>query len=272
MGTTIAIVDGYSTGAQLAPKFTKNGASCLHIQSSDAVPRVYAGTFDPSQYAKNFVFSDYGDASTLYARLVDYGVDYILPGADSGAELAGQLNLLSGAEGDAVAVAARKDKYLMIEAIKAAGLDAPCGIKSDNLREVIDWIERNPNWPFIAKPLSSAGNDGVQRCHNLEEVERAFSSIVGRTTFAGPINHYLLLEEFLQGDEYIVNTVGRDRHHYITDIWRSKWIWDNNNTVPIRDTIELIPFDYDAHTALRDYASAVVELWTSVLGPRTTKS
>ena len=44
------IVDAYSTGAELAPKFSARGIPSIHVQSAASVPPSYVPSFQPDSF------------------------------------------------------------------------------------------------------------------------------------------------------------------------------------------------------------------------------
>ena len=50
------IVDAYSTGAELAPKFGARGIPSIHIQSAATIPPSYVPSFQPDSFAATIVY------------------------------------------------------------------------------------------------------------------------------------------------------------------------------------------------------------------------
>src|SRR6218665_1721289 len=84
----VLVIDGFSTGALLAPYFSSKGlvVDHMHTASPDAH---YAGGFKAANYRKNFMASDYA-AALEFARANRY--DAIVPGSEIGVIFAAQLN------------------------------------------------------------------------------------------------------------------------------------------------------------------------------------
>jgi len=72
----------------------------------------------------------------------------------------------------------------------------------------------------VVKPNDSAGSDGVSICNSREEVVEAFERLHGATNTLGLENRSVLLQEYLRGDEYVVDTVSRDCKHKCVAIWK----------------------------------------------------
>jgi biotin carboxylase len=75
--------------------------------------------------------------------------------------------------------------------------------------------------PFkvIVKPVDSAGSDDVVLCKNMDDVCFAFNTIIGKVNHLGLANNNLLVQEFLEGIEYVVDTVSSNGDHKIVAVW-----------------------------------------------------
>ena len=69
------------------------------------------------------------------------------------------------------------------------------------------------------KPEYSAGSEGVHFCKNKDDLIDAFEKVIGTTNFCGIVNTALVVQEYLPGPEYIVNTMSVNGEHFITDVW-----------------------------------------------------
>src|SRR5205807_9351140 len=80
------IVDAYSTGAALAPRFHAAGVRTLHVQSRPLPPAFYQRSFRPDCFALNVVHED--DLDATLAALAGREIDFVLAGAETGVPLA----------------------------------------------------------------------------------------------------------------------------------------------------------------------------------------
>jgi predicted ATP-grasp superfamily ATP-dependent carboligase len=69
------------------------------------------------------------------------------------------------------------------------------------------------------KPVESAGSDDVSLCKSMEEVKSAFGNIQGKINSLGLENTATLVQEYLEGAEYVVDTVSRDGTHKVVAVW-----------------------------------------------------
>ncbi len=95
----------------------------------------------------------------------------------------------------------RRNKFLMGETIRQAGLRAVKQLKTHSWTEMKAWIEDwNPS-PFkvIVKPVDSAGSDNVTLCLSMEAVHESFENIMGKMNGLGKLNEAVLGQEYLEG-------------------------------------------------------------------------
>jgi len=99
---------------------------------------------------------------------------------------------------------ARRNKYLMGEAIRAAGLRAAKQIQTSTWEEIPPFLAScrkpslHPSLPsslkVVLKPLSSAGSDGVFFASSEEEVREAFDTILSSSNVFGERNTSVLVQ------------------------------------------------------------------------------
>ena len=226
----VIVVDTFSTGAMLAYLLHKAGYHILRVLSGDLeallemVPEGLDGLEYIATYSYNASIEPDVALKELLASiaLVDYPIEAIFPGAETGVELADKLTERLGLRTNGTALSeARRNKFVMGETIKAAGIRAVRQLRSSVWGEIQDWIKQFNPTPFkvIVKPLDSAGSDDVTLCLNLEEVKAAFGNIMGKVNGLGIVNRAILVQEYLEGQEYVVDMVSRDGVHKAVAIW-----------------------------------------------------
>src|SRR5690349_18803442 len=133
---TVVIVDGYSAGNLLAPEFRRRGVETVHVQSTPEIWPVLLPTFRAGDYSQNHAYR--GDVGELVSKLKDLSLLAVLPGTETGVELADALAEKLGVPGNGTRKSeARREKYLMVEAARAHGLRAARQIKSASADEII---------------------------------------------------------------------------------------------------------------------------------------
>lgn len=76
-------------------------------------------------------------------------------------------------------------------------------------------------FPLICKPATGAGSEFVHYCLTLDDVETAFRVTAGLTTTQHTSTASMCVQEYIEGDEYVVNVVSYHGIHIVTDCWHS---------------------------------------------------
>lgn len=211
-----AIVDGYSTGNFLPAAFRALDVQVVHVQSTaELMPSMLAP--DLAQYSDNVVF----DGPDAIAKLADRDLAFVIAGQEPGVPLADQLSETLGLATNGSALSsARRNKFDMIEVLRAVGLRCALQFKSDKPAELADWAERNGAVPAVVKPLSSASTDGVFICRTREEIIEAAEWVLAAKDIFDIRNTEVLIQSYLDGPEFIVDTVSCDGERFVCGVWQ----------------------------------------------------
>ncbi len=253
----IGIVDGYATSRFLVNELIERDVICIHIKSTPNPPSAYQRVFDPSIYLEDLGYEP--ETEAIVSRLRQLGIEQVLAGAESGVELADTLNHLLGTPGNDIAfLDARRNKFAMTEIIRTAGLASPESKVIQAADQAVDWFRSRGSGPVVVKPLASAGTDSVSICNSAAEVRERCESILGSTNFFGVVNSSLVVQEYLVGHEYMVNTVALGGVHKVVDAW---WAVRLNGPygAPIVDFVEPVPLDTEEMRQVMDYTIDVVQ-------------
>ncbi|MFE8944773.1 ATP-grasp domain-containing protein [Streptomyces sp. NPDC007856] len=251
------VVDGYSIGKFLPAAFQRLGADVVHLQST---PEFLASVPPPDlePYVANVVHST-GDWDRTAKELAAYAPVGVLPGQETGVPPADAVAERLGLPGNPAATSAvRRDKYRMIEALRASGLRCARQLKSADAAEIVAWAQREAGYPVVVKPLSSASTDGVSICRSAEEIRRAVAAVLGTYDIFERRNTEVLAQSFLLGPEYIVDVVrgpGGGRH--VCGVWRYEKT--ETGTKRIYDKDILLDPDSPEVPVLVDYADRVLD-------------
>ena len=175
--------------------------------------------FDPSRFEA--VVPHAGDLELTLAALRSYQPAGVLAGFESGVELAEQLAEGLGLPTNGPRLrAARRDKFLMTEAVRARGLRAVQQFQSSDVQDLLARVGEIGGWPIVLKPLQSVATDRVSCCRNRDEARRAAAAILSDENILGGRNHSVLAQEFLAGTEYAVDVVSVGGQRKVTAIWQ----------------------------------------------------
>ncbi len=212
----ICIVDAYSTGRKLAYEFSKFGKKCIHIRSS------LNHSDDPKRGEFIAEIQYDGNLFSLKDELKKFNPLFIIAGSEMGVELADKLTEIFNIQksNNPTTTLLRRNKFHMHEKLKECNIKYIKQFKSKNLLEIMNWAEINKKWPVVIKPLNSAASDGVTICSNTNEIENAVSRILYQENKLGIKNEEVLIQEYVEGTQYFINTVSWNGIHYVSDIWK----------------------------------------------------
>ena len=240
-----AAVDAGGTGRFLPAALARHGMRCIHVQSPDMLP-------DPGSPAVDLHHD--GDLVATAGALREYGVDSVIAGTESGVELADALAGQLGLPGNGMRnPRARRNKYEMALAVQRAGLAIAEMMHSGSADDLVSWATARDEWPVVLKPTESSGADQVIVCFDAGDVRAAREVIMTRPNKYGRRNKAVLAQEFLKGDEYFINTISRDRVHYVAEIWcyHKRWVQGNR-----------VIYDYESPLAAADPVAVELAAYT----------
>eukprot|EP00401_Gymnodinium_catenatum_P027786 CAMPEP_0117529050 /NCGR_PEP_ID=MMETSP0784-20121206/37633_1 /TAXON_ID=39447 /ORGANISM="" /LENGTH=452 /DNA_ID=CAMNT_0005325361 /DNA_START=74 /DNA_END=1432 /DNA_ORIENTATION=- len=273
------VVDPYSSGKYLLIVLESRGVPVIAVRSSTKMAKLFQGSHAANKrfFAEEIEFEDLQGLEDLVeaVKALPYNVMGVLPGSEPGVELA---NRLSDALGFAATnplelLEARKDKAEMQEALRRKGVPAAEQFKSGCLEELLSWASTRNQWPLVAKPTGGAGSDGIFFCRTEEDLKVAYGGIIGNRNVTGALNRELALQEFLAGDEYIVDTVSYAGKHLCVAIWVYKKArglpWNPYAIAP--EEIRLLPPTGERQDVLVDYVFKVLDAVGLKYGPCHTE-
>lgn len=118
----------------------------------------------------------------------------------------------------------RQCKSAMHDALHAAGLAYIRSMKVRSFEEGMDFANNllNTGSLVIVKPATGAGSEFVTLCSSLQEVQVAFALAAGLETTQQTTTEWMVVQEYIDGEEYVVDTVSCHSAHIATDVWVSK--------------------------------------------------
>ena len=191
----------------------------------------------------------------------EYDPVLVLPGAERGVRLAtrlaNDLGLLCNPIENLDAMTF-KDK--IHERLAERGLRHIRGCVVKSVEEAIEYYDEQGFDEVVVKPVYSAGSVGVRICLNKEEMINSLNQLFSGANFYGDEITEYVVQERINGDEYIVNTVSCDGNHRVTTIWKYNKITTSDgeqvcdsaytvNELGIGEA-ELVEYTYDVVDAL----------------------
>ncbi|HEY0640178.1 MAG TPA: ATP-grasp domain-containing protein [Pseudonocardiaceae bacterium] len=218
----VVVVDPLGTGQEYPAVFGAEGVEVVAVLSAAEPAGPYVASWHPENFRHVHVFD--GDLEGLAAALREYAPSCVIPGAETGVELAdalvelvapGTLNVPSLA-------AARRDKWAMAQAVADAGIPHHRRICSTDPAEIDGWLaaEGLLDSRVVVKPPKSAGTDNVHVVPRGRDWRPFFDEIHGQVNKVGVRNEGVLLEEFIEGTEFMIDSYSVDGEHGLVDVCR----------------------------------------------------
>ena len=223
----VIVVDPISTGANVAFEVTRKGYPCIKVASGYVSPALL--NLVDATIRTDFVASIPHDSSDPYktiAQLRSLPFDIIgaISGSELGIEVTDFITEALGIPSNGTELTnARRDKYQMGECVRRHGVRATKQARVQSWPEVQTFISDLRANPFrvIIKPIRSSGSDHVYLCHSEQELRLHFDAILGQKNQLGFVNDAVVVQEFLEGKEYVVDSVSRRGQHKIVALWES---------------------------------------------------
>ena len=246
-------------------------------------------------FADTIVLDADDDVDSVLEKLKPYEVLCVVPGTDKGVRLADQLNSRLGLKGnDPETTCLRISKDGMVRALERAGVRAIKTRLVKGEEDVRDFWNTNGFTRAVLKFTESSGTVGVKICDSLDACLGYYRTMGSMSTAFGVTDCPVLMQEFIGGTEYIVNSLSIDGVHKVTDIWRYEKIFQPDGVIVYDYAVlvdrltpgmqELISYDYavlDAvemrngfcHTEIKidDKGPVLIETNPRIMGANLTR-
>lgn len=214
------IVDPFSTGKLLAAAFRARGIEPVAMLSQAIETHYGAASFRAEDFTRVLV-PGAGAPEALTAAVRALDPCCIVPGCESGVELADRLCAEAGLfANDPQAAAGRRDKFEMQALLAAKGLRSIAQAKVADAAEGLAWLDRHGKLPVVVKPARSAGSDNVWLCRARDEVAERIEQVVAARSIIGEPNAVALVQEYVRGQEYVLDAVSHDGVPFLTNACR----------------------------------------------------
>lgn len=224
----ILIVDAFSTGINYITDVVDRNYQPVVLY--ELLPEDHNPTFDDwrqrvkNRYKDVAIFIDELEKFEDTVELVKkYNPKYILPGSEGGVELAMRLTAALGLPGNDVNNIpnfTRKD--CMQASLKKYGIRYIKGELCDTVEQAVEFFDSNKLKACVVKPTHGAGSVGVRMCESREQLIENFNMLKNSANMFGEFGVKILVQEMIQGTEFIVNTVSYNGVHRLASIWRYK--------------------------------------------------
>ncbi|HEX2050334.1 MAG TPA: ATP-grasp domain-containing protein [Actinomycetota bacterium] len=266
------VVDPYSSGALIAPELRARRVAPIAVTSTPAPPEVYAATYRPGDF--DDVVAGHGRVDDVAAAVARLEPLCVVPGTECGVELADALaaRVTPALANDPELAAARRHKGLMGRAVARAGLPHARETCTGDEASVERWLvaEGLEDAALVLKPPNSAGTDAVVKVEPRAPWRPAFRALLGRTNKLGHVNREVVVQEFLAGDEYVVDSFSHHGRHGVTNVCKYRKV-ANAQHVAVYDSMEFLSPDDPVAAAVAPYAERVLDALGIHFGPAHTE-
>ncbi|ASW53287.1 hypothetical protein CIK06_02455 [Plantactinospora sp. KBS50] len=251
-----------------AESFARHGVPVVAVVTGPKPPEAFASSYRPEDFGEIIVCD--GDVDPVIARLRELDVRCVLAGCESGVELAERLapRVTPHLANVAGLAAARRDKARMAAAVRSAGLPVIPQVCTADPAEVERWLAATglAGADLVIKPPKSASTDGVIKVPGAEDWRAVFDRQLGRVNQFGEVDDRLLVQQFVTGTEYVVDTFTRDGWHTLVDVCAyGKTV--NGPHMAVYDTMRWVEPEDPAVAVLLPYVSAVLDAVGVRFGP-----
>lgn len=111
---------------------------------------------------------------------------------------------------------------------------------------------------------------GLKICDSIDDAVDHYRRIIKSPTDFGEIGADVLVQEYIGGTEYIVNTVSCDGKHLLTDLWVYAKVASEDGTLAY-DYVKLIKDLEPGHTQMINYVYSVLDAVDMKWGPCHTE-
>ena len=208
--TTLVLVDPISSARCLAREASSRGFTSVAICQS-------AGTHDDDDFSFSFTHHSLAETVDVLQRRVVDGALAILSGSDDGVPLAEALSAELGIPifTPALSGTRRAAKHEQQRAVEAAGLRACRGAAGNHWTLEMEAV-CGESLPVVVKLAEGTGSEGTKLCETAAAARTHVEWLLAHCVQDAEV----LVQEYLKGDEYVVDTVSRDGEHKVVAIWK----------------------------------------------------
>lgn len=254
------VVDPLSTGQEYPAAFRSAGIEPVAVLSSAEPVPAFRASWHPENFQHIHAFA--GDLPALAEEVRGYDPLCVIPGSEPGVDLAEALVplVLTGSGNVAELAAARRDKWAMAQALRRAGVAHLRQVCSDDPEEIDRWLRDTglAGTRLVLKPPRSCATDNVHIASPGEDWRPLFDQIYGRSNLLEERNDAVLVQEFAEGTEYLVDTYSAGGRHGLIDVCRYTKS-QRGDRLGIYDLVDFLPPDHPDIAAMWPYAQQVLD-------------
>jgi glutathione synthase/RimK-type ligase-like ATP-grasp enzyme len=269
----IVIVECISTGINFIEDIVNRGYNpiVMHLKAPDSEEGKHFDEFIYEEYKNidydfDMVFEQDTYEETLdEVRKLDPLL--VLPASERGVGIATRLASDLGLLGNPVEnIDAMTLKDEMHNRLKECGLRYIRGKVVNSLDEAREFYESENLKEVVIKPISSSCSTSVRICSDKDEMIDALEFLFNQANHYGEKNNELLIQERINGIEYIVNTVSHKGIPRVTLVWKYNKVKTSDGAI-IYDSCDTVNKLSLGEAEMVEYAYSVAEAMGIQYGP-----
>jgi biotin carboxylase len=203
------------------------------------------------------ILSDQAEVVLKKLKTLPYAIQGVMAGSEAGVEMADEIAHALGKWGNRYELSkARRHKGEMRRAIKESGLACPDFAICQTEKEVANFANSH-RFPLIIKTPKGAMTSQVHECEDLKSLIQFFHEIYKQKDIYGTQADCAVVEEYIGGKEYIIDTFSDGKKVHVTDMWvydfinapHFKNIYYNAISLPLDDPKMKSLMEYGIKTA-----------------------
>ncbi len=263
----IVIADAISTGNLIAPAAKKRGFDVVHLLSDDNMEPHLRDSIRLNDFSEDRQLVYRGDLEQTARELSAFKPVGVIIGGETGVLVGDMVSERLGLMTNGTTLSeARRNKYLMWETARAAGVEIAAQFVSRNINSA---LAKAPSlgFPVVLKPLDGAAGIGLHIEHDADGITHAFNEI---RALVNPITNRpivdVLFQEYLDGPEYVVDTMSSNGKTYVTAVSRYTKV-PFNGQPQVYAAEDIISYQEAVELGLIQYAQRVVRALGIEHGP-----
>ena len=269
----IVVVECISTGKNFIEDIINRGYNpiVLHLKDSDTEDGRKFGEHVLEEYKSipyefDMIYEKDSFEETL-EEVRKFDPLLVLPGNERGVILASKLSHELGLLGNPIEnLDALTLKDVMQNRLAQNGLRHIKGKVVRSLQEALQFYDDEKLDEVVLKPVYSAGSASVRICLNRDEMVNSIESLFDDVNYYGDRNNEILIQERINGVEYIVNTVTHKGIHRVTLVWKYNKVKTTEGAI-VYDSCETVNELSLGEAEMVEYAYKVADALGIQYGP-----
>ena len=269
----IIVVECISTGKNYIGDIVNRGYNpiVLHLKDSDTEDGKNFGQHVLEEYSRiPYDFDMIYEKDTFEETLEEVrkvNPILIVPGNERGVVLAAKLSHELGLLGNSIEnLDAMTLKNEMHKRLAQRGLRSIKGKVIHSLDEALEFYDSENLKEVVIKPTYSAGSASVRICLNRNEMIDSINQLFDEVNYYGDELEELLIQERINGIEYIVNTVTHKGIHRVTLVWKYNKVKTSEGAI-VYDSCETVNELSLGEAEMVEYAYKVADALEIQYGP-----